>query len=85
MSEAIEHPEQPLAPIDLPILDRAGKQVDTLNIDPADLGGHIRFALLKQAYVITHGNQRQGSAREGGRRRLRPSRWSPAPRTTTSE
>ena len=63
MSEAIEHPEQPLAPIDLPILDRAGKQVDTLNIDPADLGGHIRFALLKQAYVITHGNQRQGSAR----------------------
>ncbi|MBC04548.1 MAG: 50S ribosomal protein L4 [Phycisphaerae bacterium] len=63
MSEAIEHPEQPLAPIDLPILDRAGKQVDTLKIDPADLGGHIRYALLKQAYVITHGNQRQGSAR----------------------
>ena len=64
--ESIEQPET-LAPIDLPILDQAGKQVDTLKIDPADLGGHIRFALLKQAYVITHGNQRQGSARTKGR------------------
>ncbi len=64
--ENIEQPET-LAPIDLPILDRAGNQVDTLKIDPADLGGHLRFALLKQAYVITHGNQRQGSARTKGR------------------
>ncbi len=72
MSEAIEHPET-LAQIDLPILDRAGKQVDTLKIEPADLGGHIRFALLKQAYVITHGNQRQGSARTKSRGRVQGS------------
>ena len=70
--ENIEHPET-LATIELPILDRAGKQVDTLKIDPADLGGHIRFALLKQAYVITHGNQRQGSARTKGRGQVRGS------------
>ena len=68
--ENIEHPDEPLSPIDLPVLDRAGKQVDTIKIDPADLGGHIRYALLKQAYVITHGNQRQGSARTKSRGRV---------------
>lgn len=64
----IEHDsKQPLSKIDVPVLDRSGKQVDTITVDPADLGGHIRFALLKQAYVITHGNQRQGSARTKSR------------------
>ena len=53
--------------IELPIHDKTGKQVDTLQIDEATLGGEIRFALLKQAYVITHGNQRQGSARTRSR------------------
>ena len=67
----IEHDSnQPLAKIEVPILDRGGKQVDTITVDPADLGGHIRFALLKQAYVITHGNQRQGSARTKSRGRV---------------
>ncbi len=53
--------------IDLPIYNSAGKQVDTLSIDEAVLGGEVRHALLKQAYVITHGNQRQGSARTKSR------------------
>jgi large subunit ribosomal protein L4 len=53
--------------IELPILDRAGKKVDVLKIDEAALGGEVRPALLKQAYVITHGNQRQGSARTKSR------------------
>ena len=53
--------------IDLPILDKSGKQVDTLQIDPAILGGELRLSLLKQAYVTTHGNQRQGSARTKSR------------------
>lgn len=57
--------------IDLPIYDRSGTQVDTLSIDEASLGGpEIRFDLLKQAYVITHGNQRQGSARTRNRGRV---------------
>jgi large subunit ribosomal protein L4 len=53
--------------ISLPIYDKQGKQVDTLSIDEASLGGTIRFVLLKQAYVITHGNQRQSSARTKSR------------------
>lgn len=56
--------------IELPIYNREGTQVDTLSIDEGDLGGEVRFALLKQAYVITHGNQRQGSARTRNRGRV---------------
>ncbi|MFO0828272.1 MAG: 50S ribosomal protein L4 [Phycisphaerales bacterium] len=53
--------------ISLPIYDKNGKQIDTLSIDEASLGGTIRYALLKQAYVITHGNQHQSSARTKSR------------------
>ncbi|MFM8731099.1 MAG: 50S ribosomal protein L4 [Phycisphaerales bacterium] len=53
--------------IELPILNSEGKQVDVLKIDEAVLGGEIRHALLKQAYVVTHGNQRPGSARTKSR------------------
>jgi large subunit ribosomal protein L4 len=53
--------------ISLPIYDKSGKQVDTMSIDEQSLGGSVRYALLKQAYVITHGNQRQGSARTKSR------------------
>jgi len=53
--------------IELPIYDSTGKKVDSLKIDEQTLGGEIRHALLKQAYVITHGNQRQGSARTKSR------------------
>lgn len=59
--------------IELPIHDKSGKQVDTLQIDEASLGTDIRFDLLKQAYVITHGNQRQGSARTKSRGMVRGS------------
>ena len=54
--------------IQLPIYDKQGKQVDTLAVDEASLGGEVRFALLKQAYVMFHANQRQGSARTKNRR-----------------
>ena len=53
--------------IELPVINSEGKQVDVLKIDEAVLGGEIRHALLKQAYVVTHGNQRQGSARTKSR------------------
>ena len=59
--------------IELPIHDKSGKQVDTLQIDEDTLGGEVRFALLKQAFVITHGNQRQGSARTKSRGMVRGS------------
>jgi large subunit ribosomal protein L4 len=56
--------------IELPIYNTEGKQVETLSIDPADLGTEVRPALLKQAYVIAHTNQRQGSARTKNRSRV---------------
>lgn len=53
--------------IELPVYDKNGKQVDSLKIDEAQLGGEVRPSLLKQAYVMFHANQRQGSARTKGR------------------
>ncbi|MBM4105860.1 MAG: 50S ribosomal protein L4 [Phycisphaerae bacterium] len=56
--------------IELPIYNRDGRQVDVMSIDESTLGGEVRFALLKQAYVVTHGNQRQGSSRTRNRGRV---------------
>ena len=53
--------------IDLPVLDKSGKQVDTLAIDETALGNEVRPNLLKQAYVMYHANRRQGSARTKSR------------------
>jgi large subunit ribosomal protein L4 len=53
--------------IELPVYDRNGAQVETMRIDEALLGGAVRPALLKQAYVMFHANRRQGSARTKGR------------------
>ncbi len=53
--------------IDLPVLDKSGKQVDTLAIDETALGNEVRPDLLKQAYVMYHANRRQGSARTKSR------------------
>jgi large subunit ribosomal protein L4 len=54
----------------VPVYNKSGKQVDTLAIDEAQLGGELRPALLKQAYVMFHANQRQGSARTKNRGRV---------------
>ncbi|MCI0362500.1 MAG: 50S ribosomal protein L4 [Phycisphaerales bacterium] len=56
--------------IELPIYNKTGKKVDTLAIDEAQLGGELRPALLKQAYVMFHANRRQGSARTRNRSRV---------------
>lgn len=53
--------------IELPIYDKTGKKVDTLNVDEAALGSEVRPTLLKQAYVMFHSNRRQGSARTKSR------------------
>ncbi len=53
--------------IEVPIYNQAGKQVDTLAIDEAQLGSEVRPVLLKQAYVMFHANRRQGSARTKSR------------------
>ncbi len=63
--------------IDIPIYNQAGEKIDTVQIDEAKLGGEIRRDLLKQALVMYHANQRQGSVRtltrgevEGSTRKL---------------
>jgi large subunit ribosomal protein L4 len=53
--------------IDVPVHNTKGEQVDTLQLDEALLGSEVRYALLKQAFVRTHANQRQGSAKTKSR------------------
>jgi large subunit ribosomal protein L4 len=53
--------------IELPVYDKKGKQVESLSIDEAQLGGEVRHGLLKQAYVMFHANRRQGAARTRSR------------------
>jgi large subunit ribosomal protein L4 len=56
--------------IELPVYDKKGKKVDAMSVDEASLGGDVRHALLKQAYVMFHANRRQGSARTRNRSRV---------------
>ncbi len=53
--------------MEVPVLNKAGKEVGRLKIDEADLGGRVNPALIKQAYVRYHANTRQGSARTKSR------------------
>ena len=53
--------------IEIPVHNREGQQVDTLQIDEQTLGGEVREILLKQAFVRHHANRRQGSARTENR------------------
>jgi large subunit ribosomal protein L4 len=48
--------------IEIPVYSLDGKQTDTLKLDEQLLGGEVRHALLKQAYVMYHANHRQGTA-----------------------
>src|SRR5580765_7906635 len=49
--------------IEVPIYNQTGDKVDTLQVDEQKLGGEVRKALLKQALVMYHANQRQGTVR----------------------
>ncbi|MEQ8850720.1 MAG: 50S ribosomal protein L4 [Phycisphaerales bacterium] len=53
--------------MEVPVLNKQGKQVDTLVIDEQTLGGEVNPALIKQAFVRYHANRRQGSARTKNR------------------
>lgn len=53
--------------IEIPVYNLDGKQAGSLNIDEAALGGEVKPALLKQAYVAMHANQRQGTSATKGR------------------
>jgi len=47
--------------IDLTVYNRSGQEVDKISVDEAVLGGAVRYALLKQAVVMYHANQRVGT------------------------
>lgn len=49
--------------IEVPIYNQTGQKVETMQVDEQKLGGEVRKALLKQALVAYHANQRQGSVR----------------------
>jgi large subunit ribosomal protein L4 len=53
--------------IEVPVYNQAGKKVDTLSVDEAKLGGEVKKSLLKQAIVMYHANQRQGTVRTQAR------------------
>jgi large subunit ribosomal protein L4 len=57
--------------IEVPVYNQEGQKVEALSIDPAKLGadeaGNVRAALLKQAIVHYHANQRQGTVRTQAR------------------
>ena len=49
--------------IEVPIYNQSGEQIDKVQVDEQKLGGEVRTELLKQALVMYHANQRQGSVR----------------------
>ena len=57
--------------IEVPVFNQDGQQIETLSVDPLKLGGdesgNVRAALLKQAIVYYHANQRQGTVRTQAR------------------
>jgi large subunit ribosomal protein L4 len=49
--------------IDVPIYNQSGDKLETIQLDEAKFGGEINRPLLKQAMVMYHANQRQGTVR----------------------
>ena len=49
--------------IEVPVYNQQGQEIEKLQVDEAKLGGTVRDALLKQAVVMYHANQRQGTVR----------------------
>jgi large subunit ribosomal protein L4 len=49
--------------IEVPVYNQQGQEIEKLQVDEAKLGGTVREALLKQAVVMYHANQRQGTVR----------------------
>jgi len=48
--------------IQIAVHNLEGKEVDQVSLDEQVLGGRVRLPLLKQAFVRSHANRRQGSA-----------------------
>ena len=53
--------------IEVPVFNQSGQKVDTLQVDEQRLGGEVNKSLLKQALVMYHANQRQGTSKTKAR------------------
>jgi large subunit ribosomal protein L4 len=53
--------------MDLPVYDRSGNQVGTIQIDPADFGGAVNKQLLHDVVVMYQCNSRQGTVQTKNR------------------
>jgi large subunit ribosomal protein L4 len=53
--------------IEVPVYNNAGQEIEKIQVDPEKLGGEVRKNLLKQALVMYHANQRQGTVRTQAR------------------
>jgi large subunit ribosomal protein L4 len=53
--------------IEVSVLNKEGKEVESLKVDEASFGGKVRYDLLKQAIVMYHANKRAGTATTKGR------------------
>src|SRR4051795_12742182 len=49
--------------IEVPVYNQTGQEIEKIQVDEAKLGGEVRKNLLKQALVMYHANQRQGTVR----------------------
>jgi len=49
--------------IEVPVYNQTGQKIDAVQVDEQKLGGEVRTNLLKQAIVMYHANQRQGTVR----------------------
>lgn len=47
--------------LEVPVYNTSGEKIDTLQVDPAQLGDQVNASLLKQAIVTYHANKRQGT------------------------
>lgn len=56
-----EHIQTLSGSIAVPVFNRTGQQVETLNVDPADFGGKISPRLMHEAVLMYEANQRAGT------------------------
>ena len=59
--------------LSVPVYNVSGESVGAVEIDEASLGGEVNAALLKQAIVMFHANQRQGTVRTKSRSEVKGS------------
>lgn len=53
--------------IEVSVYNLSGQEIEKIQVDESKLGGEVKKALLKQALVMYHANQRQGTVRTQAR------------------